>query len=33
MEPEGSLSCSEEPTTDPFPEPDEYSPQLSTLFA
>jgi hypothetical protein len=26
MEPEGSLPCSEEPPTDPFPEPDQSNP-------
>jgi hypothetical protein len=25
MEPESSISCSEEPTTDPYPEPGLYS--------
>jgi len=32
MEPEGSLSCSQKPTTGTYPEPDEISPHLSTLF-
>jgi hypothetical protein len=32
MEPEGSLSCSQNPATGPYPEPDESSHQLSTLF-
>jgi hypothetical protein len=26
MEPEGSLSCSQEPSTGPYPEPDQASP-------
>jgi hypothetical protein len=30
--PEGSLPCSEEPTTGPYPEPEESNPQLLTLF-
>jgi hypothetical protein len=33
MEPEGSLLCSQEPTTGPYPEPDESSPQFPTLFS
>jgi hypothetical protein len=32
MEPEGSLPLSQEPTTDLYPEPDESSPHLPTLF-
>jgi hypothetical protein len=32
MEPDGSLLCSQEPPTDPCPEPYECSPQLPTLF-
>jgi len=32
MEPEGSLSCSQDPTTDPYPEPTASSPHLPTLF-
>jgi hypothetical protein len=32
MEPEGSLSCSQEPATGPYPQPDASSPQLPTLF-
>jgi len=32
MEPEGSLQCSEEPTTGPFAEPDESSSHFPTLF-
>jgi hypothetical protein len=32
MESEGSLRCSQEPATGPYPEPDESSPQLPTLF-
>jgi hypothetical protein len=32
MEPEGSLSCSQELAASLYPEPDESSPQLLTLF-
>jgi hypothetical protein len=32
MEPEGSLPCSQEPAAGPYPEPDDSSPQPSTLF-
>jgi hypothetical protein len=32
MEPEGSLACSQESATDPYPEPEESSPQLPTIF-
>jgi hypothetical protein len=32
MEPEGSLPCSQWPTTGPEPEPDASSPKLSTPF-
>jgi hypothetical protein len=32
MDPEGSLSCSQQPVTGPYPEPDESNPYLSTLF-
>jgi len=31
MEPEGSLPCSQGPATDPYPEPDESSPQFATV--
>jgi len=32
MEPEGSLLCWQEPAIGPYPEPDESSPQLTTLL-
>jgi len=32
MEPEGSLPCSQEPTTGPYAEPDESSPYVLVLF-
>jgi hypothetical protein len=32
MEPEGSLSCSQEPSTGPYPEPDQSSPYHPILF-
>jgi hypothetical protein len=28
MEPEGSLSCTQQPATGPYPEPDESSPHF-----
>jgi hypothetical protein len=31
MENESSLPCSQEPSTDPYPEPDESSPYRPTL--
>jgi hypothetical protein len=32
MEREGSLPCSQEPATCPYPEPNESNPHLQTLF-
>jgi hypothetical protein len=32
MEPEGSLSCSQEPSTGPYPEPDQSSPYHPILY-
>jgi hypothetical protein len=32
MEPEGSLPCSQEPATDPYPESDESNPHPPNLF-
>jgi hypothetical protein len=32
MEPDGSLLCSREPATGPYPEPDAFNPHRSTLF-
>jgi hypothetical protein len=31
MEPEGSLQCSQQPATGPYPQPEESSPQLPNL--
>jgi hypothetical protein len=33
MEPEGSLPCSQQPATGPYPEPDEFIPHLLTLLS
>jgi len=33
MEPESSLSYSQQPTTDPYPEPDESSPHLPKIHS
>jgi hypothetical protein len=32
LEPEDSLPCSQQPSTGPYPKPDESSPKLSILF-
>jgi hypothetical protein len=32
MEPEGSLQCSQESASGPYPEPDEFNPHFSTLL-
>jgi hypothetical protein len=32
MEPDGSLPCSQEPSTGPYPEPDESNPYDVILF-
>jgi len=32
MEPKGSLPCTQQPATSPYPDSDESSPHLSTLF-
>jgi hypothetical protein len=33
MKPEGSLSCSQQPATGPYPKPDASSPHLPILFS
>jgi hypothetical protein len=33
MEPEGSLSCSQEPPTGHYPEPDSSNPQIHIVLA
>jgi hypothetical protein len=32
MEPAGSLPSSQEPTTGPYPEPDEFNPYSTSIF-
>jgi hypothetical protein len=32
MEPEGSVACSQEPSTGPYPEPQQVSPYQAILF-
>jgi len=32
MKPEGSLPCSQDPATDPYPEPDASNPHITTLY-
>jgi hypothetical protein len=32
MKPEGSLPYSQEPSTDPYPDPEEYNPHRSFIF-
>jgi hypothetical protein len=33
MEPKGSLLCSQEPATGPYPKPDASNPHFPTLFS